>query len=218
MTVHSDSNVARPAALLLVGAPVLMALARVLLVPFDDQKWDQVLTQMAAHQGRSDTGWILALAASGLLATTALMLARRLSLAGRTRAAAFVGVSTALGWAGSAGICASAVVMSVQAKAPDRAVQVQILKDLNAGSTFYIFLLCVLAAVGYVVLAVGLARNGVASKGAAVLLGFGGVSTLLTMPGPAKPLLVLTALLLTAGHLLVMRSVVEEPSRELVSA
>lgn len=218
MTVQNDSNVARPAAVLLVGAPLLMALARVLLVPFDDQKWNHVLDQMAAHQGRSDTGWILALAASGLLSVTALILARRLSLAGRTRAAAFVAVSTALGWAGSAGICASAVVMGVQSKAPDRAVQVQILKDLNAGSTFYIFLLCVVAAIGYVVLAVGLARTGATSKGAAVLLGLGGVSTLLTMPGPAKPVLVLAALLLTAGHLLVMRSVVEEPSRELVNA
>ena len=218
MTVQSDSNTTRPATILLVAAPLLMALARVLLVPFDDQKWNDVLNAMAAHQGRSDTGWILALAASGLLGATALMLARRLSVAGRTRGAAIVAVSTALGWAGSAGICASAVVMSVQAKAPDRAVQVQILKDLNAGSTFYIFLLCVVAAVGYVVLAVGLARTGVASKGAAVLLGLGGVSTLLTMPGPAKPLLVLTALLLTAGHVLVLRSVVDEPARELVSA
>ena len=84
MTVHSSSNVTRPAVILLVAAPLLMALARVLLVPFDDQKWDQVLNQMAAHQGRSDTGWILALAASGLLAATALMLARRLSLTGKT--------------------------------------------------------------------------------------------------------------------------------------
>ena len=35
-----------------------------------------------------------------------------------------------------------------------------------------------------------------------MLIGLGGVATLLTMPGPAKPLLVVAALLLAAGHVL----------------
>jgi hypothetical protein len=86
-------------------------------------------------------------------------------------------------------------------------VQVQLLKDVNAGHTAFIFLLCVLAAVGYVVLAIGLARAHIINKTAAVLVGLGGAGTLLTMPGPMKPLLVLTALLLLAAQVLVIRSV-----------
>ena len=68
-------------------------------------------------------------------------------------------------------------------------------------------MLCVLAAVGYVVLAVGLARSGLVGKGVAVLVGLGGVGTLLTMPGPLKPLLVFAALVLLAGQALVVRAV-----------
>ena len=54
-------------------------------------------------------------------------------------------------------------------------------------------LLCALAAIGYIVLAVGLARGRLVTKGAAVLVAVGGAATLLTMPGPLTPLLVLTA-------------------------
>ena len=68
-------------------------------------------------------------------------------------------------------------------------------------------MLCVFAAVGYVVLAVGLARSGVVGKGVAVLVALGGVGTLLTMPGPMKVLLVLAALVLLAGQALVVRAV-----------
>jgi hypothetical protein len=191
---------------LLIAAPLIMAGGRALLVPFDDQGWDSVLNQMAAHQGRSDAGWLLALAACGLLATTAAVLAGRLRRGGRGRSAAFVVVSTALGWAGTAAICGGGLMMSVAAKAPDRTVQVQILKDFNNGISGLIYLLCAIAAVGYVVLAVGLARGHVVSAGAAVLIGLGGATTLLTMPGPMKVLLVATALLLAAGHALAIRS------------
>lgn len=99
------------------------------------------------------------------------------------------------------------MLLSYQGKAPDRAVQIQLLKDVNAGHTAFIFLLCVLAAVGYLVLAVGLARAKVINKGIAVLVGLGGAGTLLTMPGPMKALLVLAALLLLAGQALVIRAV-----------
>jgi hypothetical protein len=192
---------------LLIGAPLLMALGRLLLVPINDQGWDDVLTAAAAHQNRSDAGWILAMAASGLLGGSAFVLSSLLSRAGRTRAAAFTAVTTALGWAGSAGICAAGMLLSYQGKAPDRAVQIRLLRDANAGHTAFIFLLCVIAAVGYVVLAVGLARAGVVGKLGATLVGIGGVGTLMTMPGPVKALLVLAALVLLAGQVLVIRAV-----------
>ncbi|MEP6761422.1 MAG: hypothetical protein ABJA93_08665 [Sporichthyaceae bacterium] len=194
-------------AVLLIGAPVLMAVGRLLLVPFNDQGWDAQLTEAAAHQSRSDAGWLIAMAASGLLGAAALALAWVLHVAGRTRAAAFTAVTTALGWAGSAGICAGGILLSYQGKAPDRAVQVQLLRDFNSGHSAFIFLLCVVAAIGYVVLAVELVRSGLVGKGVAILIGVGGVGTLLTMPGPMKSLLVLAALVLLAGQALAVRAV-----------
>jgi hypothetical protein len=197
----------RVAAALLVGAPLLMAVGRLLLVPMDDQKWDSVLTQAAANQGTSDTGWLMALAASGLLAAAALSMTALVHETGRRKAAAFATVAIALGWAGSAAICMGGVLFSYQGKAADRAAQVQLLTDFNAGHSAFAFLLCVLAAVGYIVLAVALGRSGTASKGAAFLVGLGGVATLLTMPGPLKALLVVAALVLLAGQTLVLRAV-----------
>jgi hypothetical protein len=192
---------------LLIGAPLAMALGRVLLVPLDDQDWDGVLSSMASHRGRSDAGWILAMAASGLLAVTAVVLAGRLGRAGRVRAAMFATVTTAIGWAATAATCLTGLYLSVAATAPDRVAQVKVLDDFNdsAGASF-VFLMSVVAAVGYLVLAIGLARASVITKVAAALIGIGGAATLLTMGGPIKPILVVTALLLAAGHGLAARS------------
>ena len=204
-TTPMPTGVGRTGAVLLILAPLVMALGRVLLVPFDDQAWDKTLSNMAAHQGRSDFGWILAVVASGLLATTAAILANQLR-GRRARTATFAVIATAVGWSGTAGIAVGGLFMSSMAKAPDRAAQVQILKDFNDGNSAFVFLLCAIAAIGYVALAIGLARSKVTSKGAAILIGLGGATTLLTMPGPLTPLLVATALVLAAGHSLAVRS------------
>lgn len=193
-------------AALLVLAPLLMLVGRLLAVPFNDQDWEGVLTEAAAHQGRSDAGWLLAVAASGLLGACALTLAQLLRTAGRSTAAAVATVTTALGWAAAAGISTAGLIFSVLGQAPDRGVQVQVLRDLNAGSTQYVFLMCVIAAVGHVVLAVALTRAGVVGKGAATALGLGAVGTLLCVPGPVPALAVFFALVLLAGHVLVLRS------------
>lgn len=204
---EETSDVSAATRAFLIGAPLAMAIGRVLLVPLDDQNWDSVLTSMANHRGRSDAGWLLALAASGLLGATAVMLAQRLSVTGRTRAAWFAGITAAMGWACTAAVCAGSLFMAEMANAPDRAVQIQLLKDFNHSLTMGVmFLLTLLAGAGYVVLAVGLARSGLVTKGAAVLVGLGGLTTLVTMAGPVTVLLVLTALLLAVGHALASRS------------
>src|SRR3954453_16484900 len=186
---------------LLLGAPLLMAVARVLLVPMDDQDWGGTMTSMAAHKARSDAGWILAVAACGLLAVTAGILARRLRAAGKPRSAVFAMLTITVGWAATAAICVGGLFLAVAATAPDRAAQIALQKDFNDGSSAFVFLMCAIGAIGYIVVAVGLARGSAISKGAAVLIGLGGAATIMTMPGPLKPLLVLTALLLAAGHL-----------------
>ena len=212
MTTHTvarpDVDVGRASGTtaLLVGAPLLMAIGRVLLVPLDDQDWDGVMTSMDAHRARSDSGWILALAASGLLSVTAVILANRLRNAGWARTAMFTTVTTALGWAATAATCFAGIYLSVAATATDRAEQVLLQESFEeAAALGVVFLMAVLAAVGYIVLAVGLARSGTTTKGTSILIAIGGAATLLTMGGPLTPLLVLAALLLTAGHALAAR-------------
>jgi hypothetical protein len=192
---------------LLIVAPLVMALGRALLVPLDDEDWDSVMTSMAANSGRSNTGWLLALAASGLLAATAVLLAQRLKSAGKTRMAMLVTATTAIGWASCAGLSVWGVYLSVAADAPDRVAQVQLAEDFNDSAGAGVgFLMIIIAAIAYVVLAVGLARSSVVTRGAAVLIAVGGAATLLTAGGPLTPLLVLAALLLAAGHALATRT------------
>src|SRR5438270_2436165 len=74
---------------LLIGAPLLMAVARVLLVPLDDQDWDGTMTKMVSHAARSNIGWFLALASCGLLAVTGVVLAQQLRTVGRPKSAMF---------------------------------------------------------------------------------------------------------------------------------
>lgn len=210
-TIDLDSNVeARPrlgTKALLIGAPLLTALGRVLLVPLNEQDWSGVMTSMAANKGRSDAGWLLTIVASGLLGITAVVLAGRLRLAGRVRSAMFIMVTTAIGWAATAAICFHGLYLSVAANAPDRAAQVRIQEELNDGwSIGLVFLMTGIAAIGYLALAFGLARASVVTKGAAILIGVGGATTLIISPTPLKPLLVLTALLLAAGHALAVRT------------
>lgn len=113
-----------------------------------------------------------------------------------------------LGWAGAAAIGGAGILLSNMAAGTDRAAQLQALApsaDSGWEGVAY-FGLCLLGALGYLTLAVGLARAAVISVGAAVLLGLGGAATLITMSGPLRPVLVVAAVLLLAGHGLVMGS------------
>ena len=190
---------------LLVVGPGLMAAARLLLVPIDDDDLGQSMRDMAAAHVRSDAGWLLAMASCSLLLLAGVALARRLAGAGRVRTAVVSVVLTSLGWTGCAALCLAGVVMSAAGRGPDFAAQLAVQEKLNEGSTAFVFLMVLAGCVGYVVLSVGLARAGQVSKGAAALLGIGGAGTLITMGGPIKALLVLAALLLLAGHLLSQR-------------
>jgi hypothetical protein len=144
-TIELEANVEARAGMgtkaLLIGAPLLMALGRVLLVPLDDQDWGGVMTSMAAHQARSDAGWLLAIVASGLLRITAVMLAGRLRLAGWIRSAMFVTITTAIGWAATAATCLQGIYLSVAATAPDRDAQVKPQEDFNEGEIGFVFLM-----------------------------------------------------------------------------
>jgi hypothetical protein len=191
---------------LLIGAPLLMALGRMLLVPIDDENLQTTMADAGVHQARSDLGWVLAIVASGLLSACATGLARTLRRSGRRVAAGFALVTTAVGWAGCAALCLGGLVLSEAAEASDRAAMAAFVTDFNEGAIGWTFLLSVVGAVGYLVLGVALGRSKMVSKPAAVLLGLGGATTLVTMGGPVTLVLVATAILLAVGQGLASRS------------
>ena len=203
---HTGTSLSRLSQVLLVGAPLLLLAGSPLLVRFDDQDWDSVLTDMAAAPGRSNLGWSLALLATALLVPAGIALAG-LVRGTRPRTAAVVTVTTALGWVGAGAICYGGLVMGTMAAAPDREALVAVLVDLNDSASNVAFFMSVLGAVGSIALGVALARSRVVPVGAAVLVGLGGAVTLLVMAGPIRLLLVVGALLLLAGHLWVVAAV-----------
>lgn len=195
---------------LLVAAPAVMAVGRLLHVPLDTDNaadWEATLRRMAAHQVRSDSGWLLAMVAAGLLSVTALALAQRLTAAGRTKSAGFCLIMLPIAWAGCAADSGAALIMSGMAKSTDLALQAQILHTYNATVTpGIVFLAEVFGAIGYITLAVASARAHIMSRGTAVVLALGGAGTLITSSGPKTPLLVTAAVLLGVGHILAVRT------------
>lgn len=189
---------------LLVTAPVVLALGRLILVPFDDQEWNRMLSDMAAHHFRNAVGWSMALIAAALLTAAGLALVRLVPDRPRLTVPALLGVT--LGWTGTAAVASAGLAMGNMADSPERDAMVAVLTNFNEGTGNTIFLVVLAGVVGNILLAVALARSGIASRGTAVLLGLGAVLSLIGAPGPAKPIAVTGALLLIGAHLLILRS------------
>ncbi len=204
-----DAPLGRPPALsraevaLLAVSPVVLALGRVLVVPFDDQDWDHMLGDMATHSARNAIGWSLTLVAAALLVPAGLALVRLVP--GRARLTVPAGLGIAFGWVGTAAVASGGLVMGNMADSPDRGAMVAVLTRFNEGSGNTIFLLVLIGVIGNVMLAIALARSRVASRGAAVLLGVGAVLSLVGAPGPLKLIAVSGAVLLLGAHLLLLR-------------
>lgn len=201
----------RLATTLLVGGPALLAVGRLLLVPLDTDSvagWTDTLQAMAAHQTRSDTGWLLAILATGLLGYTAVVLAQRLMAAGRARSGVFCLLALAAGWAACAADGGTALIASGMARSGDITAQAAILQSYTSGvlKPGVIFLAEAAGAIGYITLAVAAARARVMSRVAAVVLALGGAATVLTTGGPLTPVLVTAAVLLGLGHVLAIRT------------
>lgn len=201
--VASGLPLRRTEVVLLAAAPVILLVGRLLLVPMDDQKWDAMLSDMASHHSRNALGWSLALVAAGLLAIGGPALVRLVPDRPRLTVPALVGV--ALGWVGSAGIATGGLVMGDMATSPERRAMVDVLTSFNEGNGNTVFFLAVAGVLGNILLAVALARSGVASTGTAVLMGVGAVVSLVAAPGPVKAIGMAGAVLLLAGTLLLVR-------------
>jgi len=194
----------RTEVVLLLSAPLVLALGRLILVPFDDQEWDRMLSDMALNHTRNSIGWSLALVAAALLTVAGLALVRLIPDRPRLTVPAMVGV--ALGWVGTAAVASGGLVMGDMANSPERAAMVGVLTGFNEGNGNTIFFVVLAGVLGNVLLVTALARSGVASRGAAALLGVGAVASLIGAPGPFKPIAVSGAVLLLLAHLLILRS------------
>ena len=200
----------RTEVVILLLAPVLLLLGRLLLVPFDDQKWGDMLTAMADKPTQNAIGWTLALVAVALLAVGGLGLVRLVADQPLLAVPATVGV--AFGWAGAAAISSGGLMMGDMAKNPQRASMIEVLTAFNKGNGNTVFFLVLAGVLGNIVLAVALARTGLASRGTATLFGIGAVVSLIAAPGPARPVAIVGALLLLGGQALVLRSLPERRS------
>ena len=86
---------------------------------------------------------------------------------------------------------------------------VDVLTHFNEGNGNAIFSLIVAGVLGNVLLAMALSRSGIASRGTAVLISAGAILSLTAAPGPVKALAVAGAVLLLAGHVLLLRGLSE---------
>lgn len=211
-TTQADSRpYGRLATALLLGGPAVLAAGRLLLVPLDTDSaagWEDTLRSMAAHQTRSDTGWLLAILGTGLLGFTAVVLTQRLMAAGRSRSGGFCLLTLIAGWAACAADGGTALVASGMARSGDITVQAEILHSYTSGALKpgVVFLAEVAGAIGYITLAVAAARARIMSRVAAVVLAVGGAATVVTTGGPLTPVLVTAAALLGVGHVLALRT------------
>jgi hypothetical protein len=194
-----NKTLSRFDAVLLIGAPVLLVIGGLLLVRYDDQGWNEVLDAMSARPDRSNGGWLLMLAGTALIVPPTVALAS-LVRQHRPRLGAVALLLTMFGWASVPAYAMGAIVMEAMSHAPDRAAQVSVLRFFNDGASGFVFLAGVAGAIGYIVLAVALARTHLVPLPAAILTGSGGAGTMLVMAGPVRWLLLLATVLLLAGH------------------
>jgi hypothetical protein len=184
---------------LLVAGPVAMLAGALLLVRYDDQGWNEVLDAMAAHPDRSNAGWLLMLAGTALVVPPTVALATRIR-SRRPVLGAVALVTTVLGWCSVPALTMGAIMMEALSHTPDRAGAVAVLRFYNNGASGFVFLAAAFGVIGYIVLAIGLARSGVAPVAACILCGLGGAGTMVVMGGPVRWLLILAIALLLVGH------------------
>ena len=171
--IRGEGEVSRPArSRCSIGAPLIMALGRALLVPLDDEDWDSVMTSVAANSGRSNTGWLLALAACGLLAVTAVRLRSETQVCreGAHGHARHHHDCDRLGE-----LCRDQRLGRLPCRRgrrtrPSCPGSARSRTSTTLPPPASCFLMIIIAAIGYIVLAVGLARSSIVTKGAAVLI------------------------------------------------
>jgi hypothetical protein len=183
----------------LVAAPLVAVLARLVGTPWLEEP-DEYLTEISRHAGASDLGAELALLSALLFIPAALTLAAIVGES-RRRLAQVGGALTVVGAVGLAAVATASVIAGQMARVGERDAMVELWDRVLAEPPMQVFpLLLAAGAIGSIVLAVGLYRSRAVPRPAAVLVGLGGATTMLSSAGPVRVALVAAAVLALLGY------------------
>lgn len=194
-TQHATIDLTRTQAACLIAAPAVLMVGRALITPFRDKgETAGYLSDIAANHATSNAGAVAAIAGALLLVPAFIGLGR-IATPGMPKLA---WLGTGLAVVGSAAIIIVSTLSLVGAQIaqfapPDgRAELFNKIFNSGPGSVVGQFML-VCGVAGCIMLAVGLYRSGVVSRAAAVLVGIGGATTMITAAGPVRFVLIAAA-------------------------
>jgi hypothetical protein len=183
----------------LVAAPLVAVVARLVGTPWLEEP-DEYLRELSGHAGASDLGAELTLLSALLFIPAVLTLA---ALAGerRRRLALVGGALSVIGAVGLAAVATASLVAGQMARADDRQAMADLWDRVLAEPPMQVFpLLLAAGAIGSIVLAVDLYRSRAVPRAAAILVGLGGATTMLSSAGPVRAALVAAAVVALAGY------------------
>jgi hypothetical protein len=190
------------AAASLVGAPLVLLVARTLNVPWPGDsgvvKVGRYVQQIADDPTRSDLGAALVLLGAVLLLAAVL----QLGTVARARTPLLGAVATALTVIGCVGIAAVGAVSAVDGQIvrhTPASAAVEVIRQYN-GSLPIMDAPILLGVLGFILLAIGLFRSRRIPRAAAILIGLGGAATAITSEGPIRPLLLAAVGVLLIGQ------------------
>ncbi|MCW2544426.1 MAG: hypothetical protein JWM40_1978 [Frankiales bacterium] len=182
----------------LIGAPALIVVARLVSVPWDDSHPADYVRHVAGAPVRSDIGATLIVLAAAV-SIAAIVYLTELARAERPRLGLLGGILAGAGYVGMVGMGTKSLDAGQIIRHSPRATAISVSQHL-ALDVHTIDLLIISGTIGYILIAVCLYRDQLTPHALAILIGFGGVTTMFTSGGPIRPLIVGAALLLTAGQ------------------
>jgi hypothetical protein len=198
-TMTVDTNSLQPWGLAaLIGAPALIVVARLVSVPWDDSHPAEYVRHVADAPGRSDIGATLVVIAAAV-SIAAMVFLTALARAERPRLGLLGGILAAAGYVGMIGMGTKSLDAGQIVRHSPRETASLVSQHL-ALDVHTIDLLILVGTIGYILIAVCLYRDQHTSRALAILIGFGGVTTLFTSGGPIRVLIVTTAVVLLAAQ------------------
>jgi hypothetical protein len=186
----------------LIGAPLVLLIARTLNVPWPGDggvvKVGRYVQQIADDPTRSDLGAALVVLGAVLLLPAMLYL----GTVARTRTPRLGAVAMALTLVGCVGIAGvgtvSAIDRQIVQHSPTPAA-IEVIRQYNENVPI-VDLPILLGVLGFILLAISLYRSRRVPRVAAILVGLGGATTAITSEGPIRPLLLAAAGILLIGQ------------------
>ena len=164
------------------------------------------------YPGRSDLGAHLILLSALLLIPAAIALAGLVGARHR-RLALFGGTLAVAGAVGLAATAVASLIAGQMSRVDNRGAMVELEDRILSEPPMQVFpLLLAAGAVGSVALAVGLYRSRAVPRPAAVIVGLGGATTMLTAAGPVRAAVVAASVLALAGFAWVASTTRNDPA------